>query len=84
MTDVIIHKDALEKSKIHATIIEQVRQKMIEEPSPTRPPPGGKKWQELVRLKGARYAVNCRWEGDKVVMTLVRRAPTRKVKIRRY
>ena len=83
MVDVVITKDALEKSKVHAAIIEQVRKKMVENPYPTRPPPGGKKWEELVRLDGAHYAVACRWEGNKILMTRVRKSPTRRVKIRR-
>ena len=83
MVDIVIHKDALEKSKIHATIIEKVRKKMIEKPYHTRPPPSGKKWEEIVGLDGARYAVACRWEGDKILMTRVRKSPTRRVRIRK-
>lgn len=83
MVDVVLDKDALEKSRIHTTIIEKVRKKMIADPSPTRPRPGGKKWEEIVRLNGAKYAVVCHWEGDKVVMTKVRVSPTRKFRVRK-
>ena len=83
MVDVIIHKDALEKSRIHAAVIEQVRQKMMKNPYPSRPPPSGKKWEEIVRLNGAQYAVACRWEGDKIMMKQVRRSRTRKFRIRK-
>jgi len=83
MVDVVIHKDALEKSKVHATIIERVRKKMMEEPYHTRPPQSGKKWEEIVELNGARYAVACRWEGDKVMMTRVRKTPKRRFRIRK-
>jgi len=83
MVDVIIRRDVYEKSKIHATVIEKVRKEMMKNPSPTRPPPSGKKWEELVRLEGARYAAACRWEGDKVMVTSLRRSPTRRRRIRR-
>jgi len=83
MVDVVVHEKTFEKSKLHATIIEKVRKKMIEHPSSTRPPPGGKKWEEIVGLNGARYAVACRWEGGKVMMTRVRRTPIRKGRIRK-
>ena len=83
MVDVVVHEDAFEKSKIHAAIIEKIRKKMIEDPYTARPPPGGRKWEEIVRLNGGKYAVSCRWEGDKVMMTKVRRSPTRKFRIRK-
>jgi len=85
MVDVVPDKEALEKSKIHATIIERVRKKMMEDPSSTRPRPSGKgkKWEEIVRLNGAKYAVVCHWEGDKVVMTHWRVSPTRKFRVRK-
>jgi len=83
MVDVIILKEALEKSKIHATILQKIRKEMMENPPLTRPRPGGKKWQEIVRLEGGNYAVNCRWEGDKVAVTYVRRTPKRRFRIRK-
>ena len=83
MVDAVVDERAFDKSKIHATIIEQVRKKMIEDPWSARPPPGGKKWLELVRLDGERFAVSCRWEGDKVAIRMVRKAPRRKRRIAR-
>lgn len=80
MVDVVISDDALEKSKINAVIIQRIAKAMRDDPTPTRPSPSGKKWLETVRLDGARYAVSCRWMGDKIVMTFVRRAATRKVR----
>ena len=82
MVDVVISEEALTRSKINAVILERIAKVMSNDPSPTRPPPSGKKWQEVVKLNGARYAVNCRWLGDKIVMTLVRRAATHKVRVR--
>ncbi len=81
MIDVIILKEALEKSKIHATILEKIRREMMKNPSRTRPHPGGKKWQEIVKVEGGKYAVSCRWEGGKVAITYVRRTPTRRFRI---
>jgi hypothetical protein len=83
MVDVVVHEDVFEDSKIHAAIIEKIRQEMISNPSGTRPRLGGKKWEEIVRLNGAKYAVVCRWEGDKVMMIRARKSPTRKFRIRK-
>ena len=83
MVDIVVDERTFEKSKIHAAIIEKVRQKMIEDPWPARPPPNGKKWLEPVRLGGERFAVSCRWESGKIVIRMVRRLPTRKRRIRR-
>jgi hypothetical protein len=85
MVDVVSDKEALEKSKIDAITIEQIRRKMMEAPSATRPRSSGKgkKWEEIVRLNGAKYAVVCHWEGGKVIMTNWRVSPTRKFRVRK-
>jgi len=89
MFDVIADKEAMEKAiakrKIDSTRIEMIRQKMINDPNPTRPRPSGKgkTWEEIVRLNGEKYAVVCHWEGDKVVMTNWRVSPTRKFRVRK-
>ena len=83
MVDIVVHEKAFEKSKIHAAIIEKIRQEMIENPYPTRPRPGGRKWEEIVGLNGGKYGVVCRWEGDKIMILKVRRSPTRRFRIRK-
>ena len=83
MVDIVVDERAFEKSKLHAAIIEKVRQKMLKDPWHARPPSNGKKWREPVRLNGERFAANCRWEGGKIVIRLVGRLPTRKRRIRR-
>jgi len=63
---------------------EKIRQKMMANPSAPRPPQGSrKKWEEIVRLNGEKFAVVCRWEGDRVMMTRARKSPTRRFRIRK-
>ena len=83
MTDVVVHEDVYAKSGIHAAIIEKIRQEMIKNPSASRPRPGGRKWEEIVRLNGDKFAVVCSWEGDKVMMKRVRKSPIRKFRVRK-
>ena len=77
--DVVVDPEVFEKSKIHPTIIEQVRQQMMAQGDPNRPKgKAKKKWQEIVRLSGTRYAVNCHKENDKTVITGMRQALRKK------
>jgi len=67
--DIIIDVIAFVKSKVHPTIMEKIRQKMLSNPSQTRPK-AKNKWQERVYLEkeGLWFTVICHGEGDKIVL----------------
>ncbi len=69
MLDIIIDPKVPFKSKVHPTIIEQIRKKMLRDSAPTRPK-AKRKWREIVYLSaGPRYAVDCqKEEDDKIVI----------------
>jgi hypothetical protein len=84
MLDIVVHERVFQKSGLHASIIERVRQKMLTHPSPTRPPnPSRKKWYEVVRLNGERFGVACRWQGDKILIRMISKLSRPKQKIPR-
>ena len=75
MVDIVVDPKVSFKSKIHPTIIELVRKKMLSDPSPTRPK-AKRKWQEIVYLDaGTRFGVNCQIEDDKIVITGLKKLP---------
>jgi hypothetical protein len=77
--DIVVDPKVFEKSKIHPTIIEQVRQQMMAQSHLNRPKgKAKKKWQEIVRMSDTRFAVNCHKENDKTVMTGIRYALRKK------
>jgi hypothetical protein len=78
LIDIVAAPELFETSKIPAAIIEQVRQKMMSEDNPVRPTKAKGKWQEIVRMNGTRFAVNCKKESGKIVMTGMRYAQRKK------
>jgi len=74
--DIVIDPKVFIQSKIHPTVIEQIRQKMLKNPSSMRPK-GNKKWQEIVSHDGANFAVNCQREDDKIAVLGVRKTRKR-------
>jgi len=83
MEDVVIDPRVFAKSKVHPTIIEQIRREMMKNPGPNRPPPPRKKkWQEIPVVEGARWAANCRRENGKVVIIGIRKAKMHKIRVK--
>ena len=59
MVDVVVSEEAISKSKIPAVVLKGIANAIATNPNPTRPPSSAKKWQEIARFEGSRYAVNC-------------------------
>lgn len=70
--DVIVDPEVFVSSKIHATIIEKIRQKMIVDPDPVRARKGNK-WQENQRINNTRFAVYCKKQNGKIVIKSIRK-----------
>ncbi len=81
MVDIIFEDDAIEKSKINAIILEKARRKMITNPDPTRPKARGK-WLEMVTLNECRIPMNCKREGEEIVITGATLRPMKQAKER--
>lgn len=79
MEDIIVDEDAFIEAQVHPMMVQRAIKKMLEDPDPTRPK-AKKKWQEIVTLdsEGVRLAMNCHREGEKIVITGVRKLTKRK------
>lgn len=74
MEDIIVDENAFIEAQVHPMMVQRAIKKMREDPDPTRPK-AKKKWQEIVPLdnEGTRLAMNCHREGEKIVITGVRK-----------
>lgn len=79
MEDIIVDENAFIEAQVHPMTVERARKKMIADPDSTRPK-AKKKWQEIVHLdkNGVWLAMNCHREGDKIVITGIRKLTKRK------
>jgi len=81
MVDIIVDEEVYRKSKVHSTIIQRVTYKMSSDPSLTKHR-AKSKWLEMVWLENTRYAVSCKKEADKIVVTMIRHAPPRRIRVK--
>jgi hypothetical protein len=74
MVDIVVDPDALSNSKVHPTIVERARKKLLKSTHPLGPK-AKKKWQEIVPLPdlNIRLAMICHKEGNKIVITKIRK-----------
>jgi len=81
MVDIIVDKDVYYRSKVHSTVIQKLVTEMSSNPS-LKKHRAKTKWLEMVWLDHSRYAVGCKKEDDKIVVTMIRQAPPRRIRIR--
>jgi hypothetical protein len=83
VTDVICDPLVFGKSKIHPSIIEKIRKKLMNDPR-VKPPKAKRMWLEVVSLDQELFHVTCREEEEKIVITKVCRAKKKKVRAREF
>lgn len=80
--DVVIDPRTYEISKLHPSVIAKVAEKMRRDPK-IKSPRAKKKWPETVDMNGQRFVVMCHEESGKIVITNMRYAKKRKIKVGR-
>jgi len=81
MVDIIVDKDVYHKSKVHSTVIQKVVAEMSSNPSLEKHR-AKSKWLEMVWLGNTRYAVSCKKEDGKIVVTMIRQSPPKRIRER--
>lgn len=80
--DIVIDLRTYEISKLDSTVIAKVAEKMRRDPKITSPR-AKKKWPETVNMNGQKFVVMCHEESGKIVITNMRYAKKRKIRIAR-
>lgn len=79
--DVVVDPETFKKSKLSPTIIAKVADKLSRKPR-IKSPRAKKKWPETVNINGERFVVMCHEEYGKIVITYMRYAKKKKVRVK--